>query len=130
MSTHSEATRAHVAWLLWCANQGYINAEDRAVNGNNFVTEMSQHPDDRRELPHWLGMADELLAAIDAEVATHPMLTETELELWDLVEKWRGVAISDTRGPYLSTKPETAYGQGLTQCADELADAILAAEER
>jgi hypothetical protein len=54
----------------------------------------------------------------------------TEDELWDLIDKWRTIATSGTRGPYLSSKPETAYGQGLTQCAEELADALLAAEDR
>lgn len=62
--------RTHVAWLLWCVNQGYLKAEDRAINSmnaNNFIAEMSQHPDDRAELPHWLEIADTVLAAIAEE---------------------------------------------------------------
>ena len=27
----TEALRAHVAWLMWCLDQGYVSAEDRAV---------------------------------------------------------------------------------------------------
>lgn len=72
MAKHSEATREHVAWLLWCANQGYILAEDRAVLGggpDTFLADMRQHPDDLAELPGWLDMADSVLAAIDAEVS-------------------------------------------------------------
>ena len=57
--------RKVVAWLLWCANQGYLNAEDRAILDNHFLTDGPHHPDDQVE--HWLAMADEVLAAIDAE---------------------------------------------------------------
>lgn len=71
MKYYSDATREHVAWLLWCANQGYILAEDRAVlNGGpeTFVADM-QHPEDRAKLPGWLDMADQVLAAIDTETS-------------------------------------------------------------
>jgi hypothetical protein len=69
LSAHSESTRLHVAWLLWCANQGYILPEDRAVSGNWFLEPLDlQHPDDIEERPGWLDMADSVLAAIDAEI--------------------------------------------------------------
>lgn len=68
--SHSKATRDHVAWLLWCANQGYLKTEDRDIlsgDGSTFTEDMSHHPDDAAELPGWLDMADSVLAAIDAE---------------------------------------------------------------
>jgi hypothetical protein len=72
MAKRSDATREHVAWLLWCANQGYLLAEDRAVlsgGPDTFISDM-QHPDDLGQLPGWLDMADQVLAAIDAEKPT------------------------------------------------------------
>lgn len=69
--SHSDATRQHVAWLLWCASQGYVLAEDRAIlsRPHQFEADPSTlHPDDRAELPGWLDMADQVLAAIDAEL--------------------------------------------------------------
>ena len=66
------SAREKVAWLLWCANQGYIKAEDRAVlsgGPDTFVADM-QHPDDLAELPGWLDMADQVLAAIRSENLT------------------------------------------------------------
>lgn len=68
-SAHSEAARAHVAWLLWCANQGYLKAEDRAILGGNHFLEDPQtlHQRDRDERPGWLQMADEVLATVRAE---------------------------------------------------------------
>lgn len=68
---HSDFARATVAALLWHANQGNLNRDDRAVSGmdgHNFVAKMSLHPDDRAALPHWLMMADEVLDAIDTEL--------------------------------------------------------------
>jgi hypothetical protein len=58
--------------LLWCANQGYLLAGDRAVlsgGPDTFIADM-QHPDDLAQLPCWLDMADQVLAAIDAEKPT------------------------------------------------------------
>lgn len=61
----TDALRAHVAWLLWCANQGYLNAVDRALTSNMFLEDPAGlHPDDLAERPHWLAMADEVLAAV------------------------------------------------------------------
>jgi hypothetical protein len=73
MSKHAEATRATVAWLLWCANEGYLLAEDRDIlTGPNMfeVDPETLHPDDQRDIPGWLDMADQVLAAIDAENLT------------------------------------------------------------
>lgn len=71
--SHIEATRRKIAWLLWCANQGYLLAEDRADLTNHFEEDPSTlHPDDAAELPGWLEMADQVLAGIDSEVAATP----------------------------------------------------------
>lgn len=60
-----------MAWLLWCANQGYILAEDRAVlSGDMFLEDPLQlHRDDLKNRPGWLDMADSVLAAIDDELS-------------------------------------------------------------
>lgn len=59
--------RAKIAWLLWCANQGYINEEDRAILRSPNIFEMDPsalHPDDQNELHGWLDMADKVIAAL------------------------------------------------------------------
>lgn len=66
----SDNVRTHVAWLLWCANQGYILAEDRALVDNWFLADLETlHPDDLAARPGWLDMADSVLAAIADFVA-------------------------------------------------------------
>jgi hypothetical protein len=60
-------TRELIAWLLWCANQGYLHPDDRALLDNHFLPDAGPlHPDDAAEVPHWLEMADQVLAAIQA----------------------------------------------------------------
>lgn len=68
---NGDELRAHVAWLLWCMDQGYINKEDRDVgDGNWLLTPDSElHPDDRAAKPHLLAMADEILREVRREVA-------------------------------------------------------------
>lgn len=57
--------RETVAWLLWCANQGYIKAEDRAVLTNWFLDDhRTLNIDDYESREGWLSMADEVIAAI------------------------------------------------------------------
>lgn len=61
--------RELVAWLLWCANQGYIKAEDRDILTNWFLDDPTTlHRDDLAQREGWLSMADEVLAAIQDEV--------------------------------------------------------------
>lgn len=58
--------REHVAWILWCINQGYVLAEDRAILANWLLDDPSTlHPDDAKIRPGLLDMADEVLNAID-----------------------------------------------------------------
>jgi hypothetical protein len=47
----NERLRAEIAWLLWCATQGYIKAEDRQELDNWFLSGSvaTDHPDDDRE---------------------------------------------------------------------------------
>jgi hypothetical protein len=62
------SAREHVAWLLWCANEGYLTAEDRPARGNWLLEPVeSLHVDDAAARPHWLAMADEVLAALSAD---------------------------------------------------------------
>lgn len=57
--------RETVAWLLWCANQGYIKDEDRAVLTNWFLDDhRTLNIDDYESQAGWLSMADEVIAAI------------------------------------------------------------------
>lgn len=56
----------------------------------------------------------------------------TEEALWALVEKWRESAVSArsaSPGPYLSSNPETAYGQAMNGAAEDLSDLILDSED-
>jgi hypothetical protein len=57
--------RTHVAWLLWCLDQGYIKAEDRAILDNWLEEDPATlHPDDAEQRPHLRTMADEVIAAV------------------------------------------------------------------
>lgn len=64
MSERSSA-RVHLAWLMWCYQQGYVKAEDRAGMTNWLLEDpMTLHPDDAALRPHLLAMADEVLARV------------------------------------------------------------------
>lgn len=76
-----EAARCKVAWLMWCLNEGYIEASDRAIlSGNLFLEDPSKlHPDDAETRPGFLAMADQVLAlaaALSVDTRT------AELEAW------------------------------------------------
>ena len=63
--TPETSARTHIAWLLWCLQQGYVNAEDRAILHNWLDDDPATfHPDDAKEVPHLLAMADEVIAAV------------------------------------------------------------------
>ena len=63
-----EDARLYVAWLLWCIGQGYVRHEDRAHMKNWLYDDPATlHPDDAALRPHLLKMADEVLAALEAE---------------------------------------------------------------
>lgn len=59
--------RERVAYLLWQVDQGYLTAEDRAI-GENWMGHSDDRlaPDDLAARPHWLALADEVIAALDA----------------------------------------------------------------
>ena len=63
--TRRPAPREHLAWLMWCYDQGYTNPADRAdlTNwmGNDPATLHSHDVERQRAL---LGMADEVLALL------------------------------------------------------------------
>lgn len=62
--------RTHLAWLMWCFQQGYVKAEDR-VGMTNWVVlpdeELSL--DDVITKENLLMMSDEVLAALAEETA-------------------------------------------------------------
>ena len=59
--------RTHIAWLLWCLQQGYVKAEDRAILHNWLDDDPATlHPNDAETRPHLLAMADEVIAAVNA----------------------------------------------------------------
>ena len=71
--------REQVAWLLWQVNEGYITAEDRAIGTNWFLSPVgSEHPDAEAERPHWLALADEVVAILSATSEHHPEAVEVE----------------------------------------------------
>ncbi len=55
--------REHLAWLMWCYQQGYTNAEDRAILTNWFLDDpANDHREDAKLRVELLAMADEILA--------------------------------------------------------------------
>lgn len=58
-------TVEQVAHLLWQVNQGYLTAEDRAIGTNWFAEPVEdQHEDDQAERPHWITLAEEVIAEV------------------------------------------------------------------
>lgn len=70
--THPDDARHHLAWLIWCWQEGYKTPEDRAVGGGNWMMDPDEklHPDDIRDRAALLQMADEVLAALAQEQQT------------------------------------------------------------
>ncbi len=65
--------RFHLAWLMWCIDQGYMTAEDREVGTGNWLlrdpsTLCEEDVIVREEL---LTMADEVLAEIEKPTAPY-----------------------------------------------------------
>jgi hypothetical protein len=73
-----ETPRERLAWLMWCFQQGYVNAEDRAGMTNWLLEDpetlhpdnvklrsLRLHPADVKLRSHLLAMADEVLTLID-----------------------------------------------------------------
>lgn len=66
----TETPRERLAWLMWCYQQGYTNAEDRAILTNWMLEDPATlHPDDAKLRVHLLAMADEVLRLIDGRDA-------------------------------------------------------------
>jgi hypothetical protein len=60
-----ESTVERVAHLLWQVNEGYLTAEDRAIGTNWFAEPVENlHPDDQAERPHWIALAEEVIAEV------------------------------------------------------------------
>jgi hypothetical protein len=57
--------REHLAWLMYCYQQGYTNPADRAILTNWMRDDPATlHPDDVPLQRSLLGMADEILAQV------------------------------------------------------------------
>jgi hypothetical protein len=69
-----ETARERLAYLMWCYQEGYVKAEDRAIgDGNWLLLDASElHPDDVELREHLLVMADEVLRLIDGTVSDIP----------------------------------------------------------
>lgn len=78
--------RATVGWLLWCADEGYLTDEDRAVGSGNWFNHsdemLSEH--DRRNRSGFLEMADAVIAAMPAPLALDD---DTRREVEALIEQ-------------------------------------------
>lgn len=73
MTGAGETSRTHIAWLIWCFQQGYVKAEDRAILDNWLDDDPATlHPRDAELRPHLLALADEVI-----EAARRPMSRET-----------------------------------------------------
>ena len=60
--------REHLAWLMYCYQQGYTNPADRAIMRNWIGDDpATMHPDDVILSAQLLSMADEILALIKDE---------------------------------------------------------------
>lgn len=55
-----EQARYHLAWLMWCYSEGYVNAVDRALM-DNWFGEHQDNDEDESTRQSLLAMADEVL---------------------------------------------------------------------
>jgi hypothetical protein len=70
MTAPANPPREHLAWLMYCYQQGYTNPIDRACLTNWMADPDDQlHPDDIVLRRHLLGMADEILALLAQEAS-------------------------------------------------------------
>ena len=88
--------RFHLAYLMWCFQEGYVTPFDRAIVPNWLLEDITTlHPDDVVLRENLLVAADEVLAALNSkgtpgacpDKAPHP------------AHNWRGFATSD--GSYM-----------------------------
>jgi hypothetical protein len=57
--------REHLAWLIWCFDQGYVNPRDRAILTNWLLDDPARlNPHDAKLRLQLLAMADEILALL------------------------------------------------------------------
>lgn len=62
---NTTTTREHLAWLMWCYDQGYSNPADRAILTNWIRNDPATlTPGDVRTRRELLTMADEILAIL------------------------------------------------------------------
>lgn len=62
----SAPARVHLAWLMWCYQEGYRTVEDRAIM-ENWMGEHQDNAEDEATRQILLTMADEVLDALEAE---------------------------------------------------------------
>lgn len=65
MTTNADV-RQQLAWLMWCYAEGYRTSEDRELM-ENWMGEHQDNAEDEATRQTLLAMADEVLAALDAE---------------------------------------------------------------
>jgi len=60
----AESARVHLAWLMWCFEEGYRTAEDRVIMENWIaLPDEALSLDDVITKENLLAMADEIIAA-------------------------------------------------------------------
>lgn len=62
MAEPSEAAVTHLAWMMWCWDEGYRTVEDRALL-DNWFGEHQDNAEDERTRQQLLAMAREVLSA-------------------------------------------------------------------
>lgn len=112
----SDSARSHLAWLIWCYQQGYTNAEDRAIITSWMDDPESEvHPDDVKLRRHLLAMADEVLAILERPAA------ETDVFVLDRVENPHPRMLAEgiearRRARAIGGKEATYYWAGFIAC--------------
>ena len=72
-----DAILCHVAYLMWCISEGYLNESDRAIGRNWFLDDIDLlHVDDRKARPHWLVLAKEVVAAAGPSLVAEAVAAE------------------------------------------------------
>jgi hypothetical protein len=98
VTTASTAPREHLAWLMWCYQQGYTNPLDRAILDNWMGDDPAMLTlDDVRERRELLGMADEVLAE------TARALTALQADNNLLRESLRKIAMGTAGPPHVAS---------------------------
>ena len=125
----ADTLRDRIAWLMWCANEGYLTDADRAGVSNIFTADPATlHPDDAFSLPRWREMADAILAAPGIAVVELPE-PDGDGDSWEDAAVHLGRAVEVPRIVYVEIDPGDPIPL-LSSDARGIAAALLAAADK